>query len=67
MSKQDNIPAQDLIYKAALIALSHSDYSTSNKEIQKAYVIGWLISQLKIEYQHSYELKRRIDHILHTR
>jgi len=67
MSKQDNIPAQDLIYKAALIALSHSDYRNSSKEIQKAYIIGWLIAQLKQEYQTSYELKRRIDHILDRR
>jgi hypothetical protein len=61
MSKQDNTPVQDLIYKAAVKALSHSDYRNSTKEIQKAYIIGWLIAQLKQEYRTSYELKRRIE------
>ena len=64
MSKPDHTPVETLIYTAALKALNHSDYKNSSKEIQKAWVIGWLIAQLKMEHQHSYELKRRIDHIL---
>jgi hypothetical protein len=67
MSKQDNTPVETLIYTAAVKALDQSDYKNSTKEIQKAWVIGWLISQLKIEHRTSYELKRRIDHIIHTR
>lgn len=64
MSKQDNTPIETLIYTAAVKALNRSAYATSSKEIQKAYMIGWLISQLKMEYRTSYELKRRIEHIL---
>ena len=64
MSKQDNTPVETLIYKAALAALSRSDYHNSTKEIQKAWVMGWLIAQLKHEYRTSYDLKRRIDRIL---
>ena len=64
MPRTDHIPVQDLIYTAALAALSHSDYQHSTKEIQKAWIMGWLISQLKQEYRTSYDLKRRLDRIL---
>ena len=64
MSKPDYTPVETLIYTAAIRALNSSDYKDSSKEIQKAWVIGWLIAQLKMEYRTSYELKRRIDHIL---
>ena len=64
MSKPDHTPVETLIYNAAVKELALSDYSTSTKEIQKAWVMGWLIAQLKMEHKHSYELKRRIDHIL---
>lgn len=64
MSKPDYTPVETLIYNAAVKELALSDYSTSTKEIQKAWVIGWLIAQLKHEYRTSYDLKRRIDHIL---
>jgi hypothetical protein len=67
MSKQDNTPVQDLIYNAAITALNSSEYRDSTREIKKAYVIGWLVAQLKMEYRTSYELKRRIDHILNGR
>lgn len=67
MSKQDNTPVETLIYNAALKELNRSDYKNSTKEIQKAWVMGWLISQLKMEHQYSYDLKRRIDHIIHSR
>jgi hypothetical protein len=61
MPKSDHTPVQDLILSAAVTALSHSEYKDSTKEIQKAWVIGWLIAQLKAEYRTSYDLKRRID------
>ena len=64
MPRTDHIPVQDLIYSAALAALSHSDYRHSTKEIQKAWIMGWLISQLKQEYRTSYDLKHRIDRTL---
>ena len=67
MSKPDHTPVETLIYNAAVKELALSDYSTSTKEIQKAWVMGWLIAQLKREYQNSYDLKRRIDHILNSR
>jgi hypothetical protein len=64
MPKSDHTPVQDLIYSAALAALRHSEYRDSDKEIQKAWIMGWLISQLKQEYRTSYDLKRRLDRIL---
>jgi hypothetical protein len=64
MPKSDYIPVQDLIYSAALAALSHSEYQHSTKEIQKAWIMGWLISQLTTEYRTSYDLKHRIDRVL---
>jgi len=67
MSKPDHTPVETLILNAAVKELRLSDYSTSSKEIQKAWVMGWLIAQLKREYQTSYDLKRRIDHILDRR
>ena len=64
MPKSDHTPVQDLILSAAVTALSHSEYRDSDKEIQKAWVIGWLIAQLKQEYRTSYDLKHRIDRTL---
>jgi hypothetical protein len=64
MPKSDHIPVQDLIYSAALAALSRSEYRDSDKELQKAWVIGWLITQLTTEYRTSYDLKKRIDRVL---
>ena len=64
MSNRDNTPPEELLLDAARKALSLSRYSDSSREIQKAWVMGWLIKQLAIEYSHSYDLKRRIDRIL---
>jgi hypothetical protein len=64
MPKSDHTPVQDLILSAAVTALNQSEYKDSTKEIQKAWVIGWLIAQLKQEYRTSYDLKRRLDRIL---
>ena len=67
MSKPNHTPVETLILNAAVKELALSDYATSSKEIQKAWVMGWLIAQLKSEYQNSYDLKHRIDHILDRR
>jgi hypothetical protein len=64
MSNRDHTPPETLLLEAAIRALHSSPYRNSEREIQKAWVIGWLISQLTQEYRHSYDLKRRISRIL---
>lgn len=64
MSNRDNLPPEKLLLEAAILALDRSPYRNSTRECQKAWVIGWLLSQLTQEYRHSYDLKKRISRIL---
>lgn len=67
MSELKNLPVSDRLLLAAETALADSAYANSSRELRKAWVIGWLIQQLAAEYQTSYDLRRRIDTVLHSR
>jgi hypothetical protein len=51
----------DLLLHTAEQQLATSRYRSADRELRKAWVIGWLLRELAQEYQTSYDLRRRID------
>ena len=55
---------KDVILEAAHNALKHSKYSKAQKNIQMAYLIGWLLSLLSEEFKTNKNLRERVRHFL---
>lgn len=55
------------IYDAARAALAQSPYANSTKELQKAWIMGWLIDHLARDYNANWDLKARIKALLDRR
>ena len=64
MQKAKWTERHELIYRAAMTAMNRSDYHDQDRELQKVYVIGWLVDQLARDYPANWDLKRRIAAIL---
>ncbi len=60
-------PVQARIYQALLVELKQSRYANSDRELQKAWAIMWLINKLADEYPGSWELKQKLKKILGDR
>ena len=64
MQKRRWTEQHELIYTAALTVMNRSDYAGRDRELQKVYVIGWLVDQLVRDYPANWDLKARIARIL---
>jgi hypothetical protein len=60
-------PVQARIYQALLVELKRSRYAGSDRELQKAWAIVWLVKQLADEHSGSWELKQKLKKILGDR
>ena len=64
MQKRKWTDQHELIYQAAMTVMNRSEYGNRDRELQKVYVIGWLVDQLARDYPVNWDLKARLARIL---